>query len=116
MTDRFEREIQTKKKRPDEHKVLTLRLQQERDDLEKHMTLRRDKKKENLTRKMLEHERWENCLFKGVAIQLLRRVLINRMHASRDDSFENVQCRTRPRKSLHTYRTTFLLQKKNEAK
>lgn len=57
LTDRFEREMQMKKKRPDEHKVLTLRLQQERDDLEKHMTLRRDKKKENLTRKMLEHER-----------------------------------------------------------
>lgn len=58
LTDRFEREMVGKKKRPDEHKVLTLRLQQERDDLEKHMTLRRDKKKENLTRKMLEHERY----------------------------------------------------------
>ncbi|KAK6617211.1 hypothetical protein RUM44_005542 [Polyplax serrata] len=57
LTNRFERELQTKKKRPDEQKVLTLRHQQEREDLEKHMTLRRDKKKESLTRKLLEHER-----------------------------------------------------------
>lgn len=58
MAIRFERELQTKKKRPDEQKVLTLRHQQEREDLEKNMTLRRDKKKESLTRKLLEHERY----------------------------------------------------------
>ena len=57
LTSRFERELQTKKKRPDEQKVLTLRHQQEREDLEKNMTLRRDKKKESMTRKLLEHER-----------------------------------------------------------
>ena len=58
LTSRFERELQTKRKRPDEQQVLTLRLQQERADLEKNMTLRRDRKKESLTRKMLEHERY----------------------------------------------------------
>lgn len=57
LTTRFERELQTKRKRPDEQQVLTLRLQQERADLEKNMTLRRDRKKESITRKMLEHER-----------------------------------------------------------
>lgn len=46
-----------KKKRSEDTKVLTLRLQQERDDLEKNMTLRRERKKESLTRKLLEHER-----------------------------------------------------------
>jgi len=46
-----------KRKRPDEQKVLTIKLQQERDNLEKNMTLRRDKKKESLTKKLLEHER-----------------------------------------------------------
>lgn len=56
LTNRFEREMQLKRKR-DEQNVLTLRHQQEREDLEKNMTLRRDKKKESLTRKMLEHER-----------------------------------------------------------
>ncbi|KAJ9590277.1 hypothetical protein L9F63_027883, partial [Diploptera punctata] len=58
LTSRFERELQTKKKRPDEQKVLTLRHQQEREDLEKNMTIRRDKKKESITRKLLEHERF----------------------------------------------------------
>ena len=57
LTSRFERELQTKKKRPEEQKVLTLRHQQEREDLEKNMTIRRDKKKESITRKLLEHER-----------------------------------------------------------
>ncbi|XP_022911836.1 hillarin [Onthophagus taurus] len=56
LTNRFEREMQVKRKR-DEQNILTLRHQQEREDLEKNMTLRRDKKKESLTRKMLEHER-----------------------------------------------------------
>lgn len=57
LTSRFERELQTKKKRPEDQKVLTLRHQQEREDLEKNMTIRRDKKKESITRKLLEHER-----------------------------------------------------------
>ncbi|XP_029345684.1 hillarin [Acyrthosiphon pisum] len=57
LTIRFEKELQTKRKRPDEQKVLTIKLQQERDNLEKNMTLRRDKKKESLTKKLLEHER-----------------------------------------------------------
>jgi hypothetical protein len=57
LTIQFEKELQTKRKRPDEQKVLTLKLQQERDNLEKNMTLRRDKKKESLTKKLLEHER-----------------------------------------------------------
>eukprot|EP00102_Acyrthosiphon_pisum_P023325 XP_016660535.1 PREDICTED: uncharacterized protein LOC100159930 [Acyrthosiphon pisum] len=56
LTIRFEKELQTKRKRPDEQKVLTIKLQQERDNLEKNMTLRRDKKKESLTKKLLEHE------------------------------------------------------------
>lgn len=47
-----------KRKRPEDTKVLTLRLQQERDDLEKNMTLRRERKKESLTKKLLEHERF----------------------------------------------------------
>ncbi|KAL1448994.1 hypothetical protein WDU94_000240 [Cyamophila willieti] len=57
LTSRFERELQTKRKRPEDQKVLTLKLQQEREDLEKNMTLRRDKKKDALTRQLLEHER-----------------------------------------------------------
>lgn len=57
LTIRFEKELQMKRKRPDEQKVLTIKLQQERDNLEKNMTLRRDKKKESLTKKLLEHER-----------------------------------------------------------
>ncbi|KAI5721692.1 hypothetical protein M8J77_024257 [Diaphorina citri] len=57
LTIRFERELQTKRKRGEDQKVLTLKLQQEREDLEKNMTLRRDKKKESLTRQLLEHER-----------------------------------------------------------
>lgn len=57
LTMRFEKEFQVKRKRPEEQKVLTLRLQQERDDLEKNMTLRRDKKKESIKKKLLEHER-----------------------------------------------------------
>lgn len=57
MTSRFERELANKRKKPDEQKVLTLRLQREREDLEKNLTVRRDKKKESLTRKLLEHER-----------------------------------------------------------
>ncbi|XP_063366962.1 hillarin [Cydia amplana] len=58
LTNRFQQEMQVKKRRPDsEIGALTLRHQQERADLEKNMTLRRDKKKESLTRKMLEHER-----------------------------------------------------------
>ncbi|VVC96674.1 unnamed protein product [Leptidea sinapis] len=58
LTNRFQQEIQIKKRRPEsEIGALTLRHQQERADLEKNMTLRRDKKKESLTRKMLEHER-----------------------------------------------------------
>lgn len=48
-----------KRKRPDEQKVLTLRLQQEQEELEKNMTLRRDKKKESITKKLLEHERYK---------------------------------------------------------
>ena len=57
LTSRFERELATKRKKPEDQKVLTLKLQQEREDLEKNMTLRRDKKKESITRKLLEHER-----------------------------------------------------------
>lgn len=57
ITSRFEREMSAKRKRPEDTKVLTLRLQQERDDLEKNMTLRRERKKESLTKKLLEHER-----------------------------------------------------------
>lgn len=57
LTSRFERELATKRKKPDEQKVLTTRLQKEREDLEKNLTVRRDKKKESLTRKLLEHER-----------------------------------------------------------
>jgi hypothetical protein len=57
LASRFQRELQNKKKRPEEQKVLTLRHQQEREDLEKNMTIRRDKKKESITRKLLEHER-----------------------------------------------------------
>ncbi|XP_014284200.1 hillarin [Halyomorpha halys] len=57
LTSRFEREMISKRKRPEDTKVLTLRLQQERDDLEKNMTLRRERKKESLTKKLLEHER-----------------------------------------------------------
>lgn len=57
LTHRFEREMQVKRKKPEDQNVLTLRHQQEKDDLEKNMTLRRDKKKESITRKMLEHER-----------------------------------------------------------
>lgn len=58
LTNRFQQEMQVKKRRPEsELGALTLRHQQERADLEKNMTLRRDKKKESLTRKMLEHER-----------------------------------------------------------
>jgi hypothetical protein len=57
LTSRFERELANKRKKPDEQKVLTLRLQKEREDLEKNLTVRRDKKKESLTRKLLEHER-----------------------------------------------------------
>lgn len=58
LTNRFQQEMQVKKRRPSEEiGALTLRHQQERADLEKNMTLRRDKKKESLTRKMLEHER-----------------------------------------------------------
>lgn len=68
LTTRFERELQTKRKRPDEHKVLTLRLQQEREDLEKNMTIRRDKKKESLTRKLLEHERYVHILMQVVVL------------------------------------------------
>ncbi|KOB76613.1 Kyphoscoliosis peptidase, partial [Operophtera brumata] len=60
LTNRFQQEMQVKKRRPDsEIGALTLRHQQERADLEKNMTLRRDKKKESLTRKMLEHESHE---------------------------------------------------------
>lgn len=59
LTNRFQQEMQVKKRRPEsEIGALTLRHQQERADLEKNMTLRRDKKKESLTRKMLEHERY----------------------------------------------------------
>ncbi|XP_077299802.1 peptidase hillarin [Arctopsyche grandis] len=57
LMHRFEREMQVKRKKPEDQNVLTLRHQQEKDDLEKNMTLRRDKKKESITRKMLEHER-----------------------------------------------------------
>ncbi|XP_022192316.1 hillarin [Nilaparvata lugens] len=57
LTSRFERELQTKRKRPEDTKVLTMRLQQERIDLEKNMTMRRDKKKDSLIKKLLEHER-----------------------------------------------------------
>ncbi|XP_073990879.1 peptidase hillarin isoform X1 [Rhodnius prolixus] len=57
LISRFEKEMTAKKKRSEDTKVLTLRLQQERDDLEKNMTLRRERKKESLTRKLLEHER-----------------------------------------------------------
>ena len=57
LTSRFERELAAKRKKPEDTKVLTIRLQQERDDLEKNITIRRDKKKESVTRKLLEHER-----------------------------------------------------------
>jgi len=58
LTSRFERELATKRKKPEDQKVLTLRLEKERLDLEKNLTVRRDKKKESLTRKLLEHERY----------------------------------------------------------
>ncbi|KAK2724749.1 hillarin-like isoform X2 [Artemia franciscana] len=59
LTSRFEREMVSSRsrKKSDDSKVLTLKLQQEKEDLEKNLTLRRDKKKESLTRKLLEHER-----------------------------------------------------------
>lgn len=68
LTNRFQQEMQVKKRRPDaEIGALTLRHQQERADLEKNMTLRRDKKKESLTRKMLEHERYFICFIFNVS-------------------------------------------------
>ena len=56
LTSRYERDMSVKKKSEDS-KVLTVKMNQEKQSLERNMTVRRDKKKENLTKKLLEHER-----------------------------------------------------------
>ena len=57
LTSRYERDMSVKKKSEDS-KVLTVKMNQEKQSLERNMTVRRDKKKENLTKKLLEHERY----------------------------------------------------------